>query len=202
MTSRIAEGWTRLSAAMKSSRVDGQAFEHFGRDGARLEIELRHDPAHRLDRRLARQRGKVRADEAVGGARQFVEVDPSAERHAARVDADDLAPAAFVGHADHDLAVEPAGTAQRLVDRIGPVGGGDDDDVGTRVLSPSISVSSWATRRFSASPWTWLRLGAIESISSMKTIEGAALARFLEHLAQPLFALAIARAHDLRAVDQ
>jgi len=38
---------------------------------------------------------------------------------------------------------------------------------------PSISVSSCATRRFSASPDTWPRLGAIESISSMKMIDGA-----------------------------
>ncbi len=44
----------------------------------------------------------------------------------------------------------------------------------TRELRPSIKVSSWATSRFSVSPWTFSRLGAIESISSMKMIEGAA----------------------------
>ena len=42
-----------------------------------------------------------------------------------------------------------------------------------RASSPSISVSSCATSRFSASPDTCPRLGAIESISSMNTIEGA-----------------------------
>ena len=56
-----------------------------------------------------------------------------AERHAAGVDAEDLAPPALVGHADHDLAVEAAGPAQRLVDRLGPVGRGDDDEVGARL---------------------------------------------------------------------
>jgi len=38
---------------------------------------------------------------------------------------------------------------------------------------PSSRVNSWATSRFSASPETWPRLGAIESISSMKMIDGA-----------------------------
>ena len=52
------------------------------------------------------------------------------ERHAAGMDAQNFAPSAFVGNADHDLAVEPAGTTQRLVDRLGPIGRGDDDDVG------------------------------------------------------------------------
>ena len=100
---------------------------------ALLEVELRHDPPHRLDRRLAGQRGEIGADEAVGLAGELVEVDALGERHAAGVDAEDLAPAALVGHADHDLAVEAAGAAQRLVDRLGPVGGGDDDEILARL---------------------------------------------------------------------
>ena len=39
-----------------------------------------------------------------------------------------------------------------------------------------VLLNNWATRRFSASPETWPRLGAIESISSMNTIDGADLA--------------------------
>ena len=61
------------------------------------------------------------------------EVDILGERHAAGVDAEDLAPAALVRHADHDLAVEAAGPAQRLVDRLGPVGRGDDDQILARL---------------------------------------------------------------------
>jgi hypothetical protein len=165
----------RLDALHRGAEVvllDLQVLEHFGRDRARVEVELGHDPPHRLDRRLARERGEVGADEAVRRARELVEVDALAERHAAGVDAEDLAPALLVGHADDDLAVEPAGPAQRLVDRVGAVGRGDHHEVGAR-LQPSISVSSWATRRFSASPVTFCRLGAIESISSMNTIAGA-----------------------------
>ena len=86
---------------------------------------LRHDPAHRLQRRLAGQRGKVRADEAVGPPRELIEIDVLRQRHAAGVDAEDLAAAGFVRDADDDLAVEPAGPAQRLVERFGAVGRGD-----------------------------------------------------------------------------
>src|SRR5690606_27682277 len=83
--------------------------------------------------RLARQRGDVGADETVGSAGKLAEVDVAGKRHAASVDAQDLAPPALVGNADDDLAVEAAGAAQRLVDRVGAIGGGDDDDVGAGV---------------------------------------------------------------------
>mmetsp|Transcript_17400 Transcript_17400/g.55889 ORF Transcript_17400/g.55889 Transcript_17400/m.55889 type:complete len:294 (+) Transcript_17400:973-1854(+) len=42
-----------------------------------------------------------------------------------------------------------------------------------RDLSPSMRVSSWETMRRSTSPWVFSRLGAIESISSMKMMAGA-----------------------------
>ena len=60
-----------------------------------------------------------------------------------------------------------------------------------REFSPSISVSNCATKRFSASPWTWLRLGAIESISSMKMIAGDDLAAS-SNTPRSAFSLAIA----------
>ena len=70
-----------------------------------------------------------------------------------------------------------------------------------RGSSPSSRVSNCATSRFSVSPVTWPRLGAIESISSMKMIDGALAAGLLEQVAQALLALAISRAHDLRPGD-
>ena len=47
---------------------------------------LRHDPPHRLQRRLAGQRRQIGADEAVGAPRQLVQVDVLGQRHAAGVD--------------------------------------------------------------------------------------------------------------------
>ena len=118
-----------LQRIVEVAGLDRQRVEHLGRDGLLGEVELGHDPPHRLERRLAGQRGEVGADEAVGAPRQLVEVDAVGQRHAAGVDAEDLAPAALVGHADDDLAVEAAGPAQRLVERLGPVGGGDDHQI-------------------------------------------------------------------------
>jgi hypothetical protein len=109
----------RLDAFQRLDEIlagDGQRLQHLGGDRLLLEVELGHDPPHRLDRRLTRQRRDVGADKAEGGACQFGQVDLVAQRHAAGVDAQYLAPPALVGHADHDLAVEAARPAQRLVD--------------------------------------------------------------------------------------
>ncbi len=51
------------------------------------------------------------------------------ERLAAGVDLEDLLAALAVGAVDDDLAVEAAGPQQRRVEDVGPVGGGDQDDV-------------------------------------------------------------------------
>ena len=89
------------------------------------------------------------------------------------MDAEDLAPAAFVGDADDDLAVEAARAAQRLVDRLGPVGGGDDDQILPRLQPVEQGQQLGDEPLLGLALVTWPRLGAIESISSMKMIDGA-----------------------------
>ena len=130
ITSRIAEGWTRFSAARKSSRVTDRLSSTSGG-------MVR---ASRSSCGMIRRTASIAASRASAAMSaptkpwvvraSSLEVDVLGQRHAAGVDADDLAPPALVGHADDDLAVEPAGAAQRLVDRVGAVGRGDDDDVG------------------------------------------------------------------------
>ena len=51
------------------------------------------------------------------------------DRHAARMDLQDLLAAASVGDTDLNLAVEPTGAAQRGVDRFVPVRRADHDDL-------------------------------------------------------------------------
>src|SRR5690606_23611165 len=75
------------------------------------------------------ERGKVRPDEAVSDTGELVEIDILAERHAARVNGEDLAPPGLVGYADDDLAVEAPRPAQRLIERIDPIGGADHHHV-------------------------------------------------------------------------
>ena len=162
---------------------------------------MRHDPADRLERRLARQRGDVGADEAVGAAREIVEIDVGRERHAARVDPEDFAAAGLVGHADHDLAVEAAGPAERLVDRFGPVGRGDDDDVLPRLqaVEQRQQLRDEALLRL-AGHLAALGRDRIDLVDEDDRRRG--LGGLLEHLAQPLLALAIGRAHDFGAGDR
>ena len=79
--------------------------------------------------RLVDQVGEVGAGEPGRLAGERVEVDLLGERLAARVDLEDLLAALAVGPVDDDLAVEAAGPQQRRVEDVGPVGGGDQDDV-------------------------------------------------------------------------
>ena len=62
-------------------------------------------------------------------AGERVDVDLPRQRLAAGVDLEDLPAADAVGPVDDDLAVEAAGAQQRRVEDVGPVGGGDQDDV-------------------------------------------------------------------------
>jgi len=136
----------------------------------------------------------------VGDAGEFVEVEALAHRHPARVDSEDLAPPALVGDADHDLAVEAAGAAQRLVDGVGAIGRGDDDDVGA-LLQPvhqGQKLGDEALFRL-AGDLGALGRDRIDLVDEDDRRRSAG--RLLKHLPQALFALAVARTHDLGAVD-
>ena len=110
-----------LQRIVEIAQLDRQSVKDLGRDRLFGKVDARHDPAHRLERGLARQRGQIGADEAVGAPRQVVEIDVGRERHAAGVDAEDFAAAGLVGNADDDLAVEAvrAGEALRRALRAG-----------------------------------------------------------------------------------
>ena len=117
------------------------------------------------------------------------------------MDAQYLAPAAFVGNADDDLAVETAGPAQRLVDCFRPVGRGDDDQVGAR-LQPVHQRQQLGDEALFGLAGHIAALGR-DRIDFVDEQDGRrSLGRFLENLAQLLFRLAIGRTHDLGAVDQ
>ena len=61
-----------------------------------------------------------------------LEVDGLGQRHAAAVDFQRLPPPLLVRDADLDLPVEAPGAAQRRVERVGNVGGGDEDHLPAR----------------------------------------------------------------------
>ena len=193
----------RLDALQRLLEIlagDREIVEHLGRDRPFLEVQLGHDPADRFDRRLADQGGEVGADEAVGLAGEAAQLDPFRQRHAAGVDAEDLAAAAFVGHADHDLAIEAARPAQRLVERLGPVGGGDDDQILAR-LEAVEQGQQLRDQPFLGLAGDLAALGRDRIDLVDEDDRRRPLRRLLEELAQPLFALAISGAHDFGAGD-
>ena len=116
------------------------------------------------------------------------------------MDAEDLAAARLVGHADDDLAVEAAGAAERLVDRFGPVGRGDDDGVLPRLdaVEQGQQLGDEALLGL-AGDLAALGRDRIDLVD--EDDRRRALRRLLENLAQPPLALAIGRAHDLGPGD-
>ena len=113
---------------------------------------------------------------------------------------EDLAPPGLVGHADDDLAVEPAGAAQRLVERFGPVGGGDDDEVLPR-FDPVHQRQQLRDQPFLGLAADLAALGRDRVDLVDEDDRRRRLGRFLEDVAQALFGFAIGRAHDFGPRD-
>ena len=87
---------------------------------------------------LVDQVGQVGAGESGGGGGDLVEVGVWAEGLAAGVGGQDGGPLGPVGQRDDDLTVEPAGAAQRGVQGVWPVGGGQHHHpAGVRRIRPS-----------------------------------------------------------------
>ena len=152
-------------------------------------------------RAMAASRAKgvqIGADIAVGYVRQALEVDILRQRHAARVDLHDLQSTRFVGDADGNFPIEPAGAPQRRIESIGNVGGTDDDDL-PPCFEPvhqrkqlrhhsALDLLLAAQRR---------ALGG-NGIDLVKEDDARAGAGLLEDSPQMRFALAVELVHDLR----
>ncbi len=99
-------------------------------DGRGLTLAIEYMPQTGLNSvsetvALARHVGTDKAERRAG---KLAQIDILAQRHAAGMNREDLAPSAFIGHTDHDLTVETARTPQCLVDRQF-LGGPRTDDV-------------------------------------------------------------------------
>ncbi len=78
----------------------------------------------RGDGGLVDQVGQVRTGESGGSGADLIQVGVRAEVLAAGVEGQDGGPLGTAGQRDDDLTVEPARTAQRRIQRVRPVGGG------------------------------------------------------------------------------
>ena len=123
--------------------------------------------------------------------------------HLAGVDLQDLLAALDVGQVDDDLAVEAAGPQQRRVEHVGPVGGGDDDDL--VVALEAVHLDEDGVEGLLALVVAAAEAGAAArptaSISSRKMMQGDVLLGLLEEVAHARGADADEHLDEVRAAD-
>ena len=126
------------------------------------------------------------------------------QRLALRVDLEDLAAADPVGPVDDDLAVEAAGTEQRRIEDVGPVRGGDQDDVVLHL--EAVHLDEQLVQRLLALVVAAAEAGAAMAADSVDLVHeddaGARLLRLLEQVADARGADADEHLDEVRAGDR
>ena len=89
--------------------------------------------SYRQHHRLVADVGQVGAGAAVGPLRYRCKVHVLGQGPVPGVDLEDVEPRLLVGHPDLDHPIEPAGSEEGGIDDVGPVGGGDDNEVVERL---------------------------------------------------------------------
>ena len=160
----------------------------------------REKPPQRDHADFLAERLEIGADEALRAPGDLAQIDVLGERHRARVNLQDLQPRLRVRHADLDLAIEAARPPQRRIEDLGDVGRADDDHLPARdeAVHQAEQLRDDALLDF-ADHLRALRRDGVDLVDEED--RGRAPRRFLEHFAQPRFALAVELPHDLGAVQ-
>ena len=171
-------------------------------DLLRLEVDVGEDVPDAGHRGLLGQRLEVRADEPVGEVGHAFEIDILRERHAARVDLEDLEPSLAVGDRHGDLAVEAPRAAQGRVQGVGDVRGPDDDDLSARLepVHQRQQLSHDPALHLLLAPHVLALRGDGVDLVDEDDGGGAALG-LLEDVAQAFLALPVEFSDDLGAGD-
>ena len=172
-----------------------------------LELGLRDEAlvaARGQQGRLVDEVGEVGAGEAGRAARDHLGVDVGGERHLAHVHAQDLLAAEHVGVRHDDLAVEAAGTQQRGIEHVGPVGGGDDDDA--LVGLEAVHLDEQLVQRLLALVVAAAEAGAAMAADGVDLVDeddaGRVLLGLVEHVAHAAGADADEHLDEVRARDR
>ena len=146
---------------------------------------------------------EVGAGEAGRAGGERVEVDLGRERLALRVHLEDLPAAVPVGPVDDDLPVEAAGAQQRRVEDVGPVRGGDQDDVVLHL--EAVHLDEQLVQRLLALVVAAAEAGAAMAADGVDLVHeddaGARLLRLLEQVADARGADADEHLDEVRAGD-
>ena len=93
------------------------------------EVNVWHQPAQGAHGRLPAQRLQIGSDKTMGDGCQPLQVHIVGQRHAPRVDVQDLTTPISVGNANGDLPVEAARTSQGRIQGVRDIGRSDYDHV-------------------------------------------------------------------------
>ena len=168
-----------------------------------VRVDGRAAGARGQQRRFVHQVGEVRAGKPGRAARHGVQVHVRTGRHLAGVNREDRLAPAQVGVGDGHLPVEPAGPHQGLVEDVGPVGRGDDDDA--LVRGEAVHLDEQLIERLLAL-FVAERLAATAAADGVELVDeddaGRVLARLLEQLAHAAGADAGKHLHEVRAAGK
>src|SRR5881409_3437057 len=194
-----------LQGLLEVVRKDAHLLERF-RGNRLVEVDIRKVPPKRLHGGFAGERRKVRPDEPMADVREFREQTVpfllnAFDRHAARVNLQDLLAATPVRDANLDLAVEAPGPAQRGVDRLVPVRRANHDDLAATREAVHQGEKLRDDAPFDLAGHLFpLRSNRVEFIDEQDA--RSVLLGLLELLAEALLALSVVLRHDLRALDR
>src|SRR5881397_1863383 len=194
-----------LQGLLEVVRKDAHFLERF-RGNRLVEVDIRKVPPKRLHGGFAGERRKVRPDEPMADVREFREQTVpfllnAFDRHAARVNLQDLLAATPVRDANLDLAVEAPGPAQRGVDRLVPVRRANHDDLAATREAVHQGEKLRDDAPFDLAGHLFpLRSDRVEFIDEQDA--RSVLLGLLELLAEALLALSIVLRHDLRALNR
>lgn len=111
------------------SLSDGKGIENFDWDLIIIKIDEVHLFSDALESRLSAELGEIGTDESVGASGDVGKVNILIEFHVLGVDSEDFHSSDFIGDTDIDFSIESSESSEGLIDGVGSVGGGDDDDL-------------------------------------------------------------------------
>ena len=172
-----------------------------GIDSILVEINEIHLLTNLLHGSLGAEGGDIGTNVTVRLSSNLLKIDVITELHVLGVDLENLETAGRVGDANINLTVETAETTESGIDRVGTVGGGHNNDVGTglHAVHEGKKLRDDATLDFAVGLVT---LGGDRVDLIDEDDSGRVLLSLLEGLAQVRLGLASHLGHDLGTIDQ
>ena len=200
-TSRRAEGVAGTESESEVVHGNTKGIQDLGIDGVLIKIDEIHLLTNLLHGSLGAERGNIGTDVTVSLRGDLLEINTLGELHVLGVDLEDLETARRVGNTDVNLTIETTETTKSGIDRVGPVGGGHDDNVaaGLHAVHESQKLGNDTALDFSVGLVT---LGGDRVDLVNEDDRGRVLLGFLERFSEVGFRFTGHLGHDFGSVDK